>query len=139
MKQEDEPVEPGETVLRLIWSDFLKPGLDMPVQPGAFEPRKNETDGISVFRAACLADASLTLEVIAEEKRGKYAIASLLVSELSMLGLTVVPARIEKVPGHAVLVELNIVNCKADKPRCRALQKQLAEIASRSIVRLPAS
>lgn len=138
-KNEDEPVLPDEMVVRLIWCDYFKPGLDLPIQPGAFEPRKNETDGISVFRLACLSDARDALAVIGENKRDKYAIALLPIAELSALGLTIQPAKIAKVSGHAVLPELNMVSCKADRLRCKTLQRQLAEIASRNIVHRPAS
>ena len=138
MRSEDEPVLQDESVGRLIWIDYFKPQLDLIVQPGAFEPRKNETDGISVFRLACLSDPRDILAIIAVEKQPKYAIAVLPVVDLSTLGLTVQPAKIETVPGHAVLPELNIVNYQADKPRCKTVQKQLAEIASRNIVHRPA-
>lgn len=118
--------------------DYFKPGLALTVQPAAFEPHKNDTDGISVFRLACLTDPGEALAVIANEKREKYAIASLSIAELTSLGLTVQPDKIAKVPGHAVVSEMNILSCKADKARCKTLQKQLAELASRNIVHRPA-
>jgi hypothetical protein len=70
-------------------------------------------------------------------KRDGYAIALLPVSELLNLGLTVLPARIDTVPGHAVLPELNVADWKADKARWRVVQSQLAAIASGNIVRAP--
>lgn len=85
MKSEEDPVTPDESVLRLIWIDYFKPDLAMSVQPGAFEPRKNEIDGISVFRIACLNDPRDALAVIAEEKREKYAIAVLPVAGLAAI------------------------------------------------------
>jgi hypothetical protein len=90
-----------------------------------------------VFRVACLSEPCDALAVITEEKRGRYAIALLPVAELSALGLTVQPAKIANVPGHAVVSELNSVSCKADKARCKLLQRQMAAIASRNIVHLP--
>jgi hypothetical protein len=135
--EEKESIQPHESVVRLIWQDYFQPELAMPVQPGAFEPRKNETDGISVFRLACLNDVRDVLAVITEEKREKYAIAALPVAEITALGLTVKPAPIAKVPGHAVLLELNVVTCKADKARCKSMQKSLAVVASRSILHRP--
>lgn len=101
MKNEDDPVLPGEMLVRLVWHDYFKPGLDLSIQPGAFEPRKNETDGISLFRLACMADPRDALSVIAEDKREKYAIAMLPAAELAALGLTVQPSKIAKVPGIA--------------------------------------
>src|ERR1035438_307637 len=103
MKNEDDPVLPDESVLRLIWCDYFKPGLKLPIQSGAFEPHKNDTDGISVFRLACLSDPRDALVVIAEDKREKYTIVLLPVAELFALGLTVQPAKIAQVPGHAVV------------------------------------
>ncbi|MBI3822719.1 MAG: hypothetical protein HY289_08565 [Planctomycetes bacterium] len=139
MRQEDEPVLPEESVLRLIWRDFFKPDLDLAVQPAAFEPRKNEVDGISVFRLECVDNPRDVLAVIADEKRDKYAIAVLPVTAIIALGLTVQPSKIAKVSGHAILPELNAVRCKADRARCKAFQKSLAEIASLSIVHRPVS
>jgi hypothetical protein len=116
MASEDEPVSPDEAVLRLIWVDYFKPDL-----------------------AACLSDPRDALKVIAAEKRDRYAIALLPVAELSKFALTVQPAKIVEVPGHAVLPELNIVACKANRVVCKTLQKQLAEIASRMVVHRPGS
>ena len=137
-RSEEEPISPDESVLRLIWGDYFKPGLALSVQPAAFEPHKNDTDGISVFRLACLSNPGEALAVIADGKRERYATVSLPIAELAALGLTVRPDKIAKVPGHAVVPELNIESCRADKPRCKTLQKQLAESASRNIVHRPA-
>jgi len=75
MKDETSPVSPDEIVVRLIWKDFHKPGQAVSISEGAFRPKPNETDGISVFRAACLNDPRDILTVIASEKRDKYALA----------------------------------------------------------------
>lgn len=135
MKDETAPVSPDEVVVRLIWKDFLKPSHAVPIGDRAFLPKPNETDGISVFRAACLNDPSDVLAVIAPEKRDKYALALLPVSELAALGLTVQPATIEAIPGHAVIAELNIDTFNTDKAKCQAVQRQLAAIASRNVIR----
>jgi hypothetical protein len=137
MKNEDEPVTPDEWVIRLIWSDYYDATLVLPIQPGAFSPRKNETDGISVFRAACVPNPEDVLTVLAEDKRDKYAITLLSVAELTALGLNVKPAKIDLLPGHSVLPELNIVNWKADKAHWRDIQKLLAALANDHIVRRP--
>jgi hypothetical protein len=137
MKNEDEPVSPEEWLIRLIWTDYYDISLPIPIQASAFTPRKNETDGISVFRSACVGNPKDALAVIAEDKRDKYAIALLLVADVMALGLSVAPAKIDAVPGHAVLPELNIVNCKTDKTRWRGVQKQLANLASKSVVQKP--
>lgn len=137
MKDESDPVTPDEVVVRLIWTFNFKPALSQPVLREAFEPKGHETDGVSVFRAACLSSPEQALDALSPDKRDKYAIALLPVSEIEKLGLTVQPAKIDTVPGHAVLPELNIVAWKADKARWRAIQAQLAAIASGNIVRPP--
>lgn len=135
MKDETSPVSPDEVVARLIWKDFYKPTEPVPVREGAFRPKPGETDGISVFRAACLNDPRDVLAVIAPEKRDKYALALLPVSELLMLGLTVQPAKIDTIPGHAVIPELNITGIPTG-PAGRALLRQLAAIAAKSLIPL---
>lgn len=121
-------------MVRLVWGDYYKSDLPLPVQPAAFEPRKTETDGISVFRLACLNAPEDALAVIAAEKRARYAIALVPVSEIQALGMSVQPAPIPELPGHAVLPELNVLNAKADKVRWRTVQKQLAAVASRNVI-----
>jgi hypothetical protein len=137
MKGEDEPIEADELVVRCIWTFHYKPALAAPVVREAFEPRKDETDGISVYRLACLTSSEQALEAFAEDKRDRYAIAMLQVSEIEKLGLTVVPARIERVPGHAVIPELNITAFLQDRAKSRETQKELTAIANRNIVRGP--
>ena len=137
MKGEDEPVTSDEFLVRCIWTFNYKPALAQPIVREAFEPRKDETDGISVFRLACLTSAEQALEAFAANKQDRYALALLPVTEIEKLGLSVVPAKIDVVPGHAVLPELNITMCIADRAKCRAVQKQLAMFANRSIVRVP--
>lgn len=137
MKEEFEPIALDELVLRLIWGDYFKPDLQLPVQPGAFEPRKSEAGGISVFRMACLQTPKDALKVIAQEKQAKYAIAMLAITDLQVLGLTVRLDPIDAVPGHAVVPELNSKDYKTEKARWRTIQKQLAELASRNVCHRP--
>lgn len=137
MKDESEPVTPDEFVIRLVWWDFYDATADPVLHPKAFLPKPNETDGISVFRAACLPDPEAVLTVIAEEKKGKYAIVMFPVAEVLALGLTIQPAKIDTIAGHAVLPELNATAVGADRPRWKLVQKQLADIASKYVVRVP--
>lgn len=134
MKSEDEPVSADEAVVRLVWHQFLRPGTLVPVQPVAFKPRADETDGISVFRAACLAAPTDALGAMRPEKRGGYAVALLPVAELTALGLSVRRARIDTVPGHAVIPELNIVAVDGDRIRWKTVQIALAQIAARNLI-----
>lgn len=137
MKGEHEPVTPEEFVIRLIWKSYYDPTQPRPIQSGGFSPKPNETDGISVFRAACVATPEDVLAVFAPEKRDGYAIALLPVAELTALGLTVQTVKIDAVPGHAVLPELNIGASKAAKAKWRDTQKLMAALANIRIVRVP--
>lgn len=137
MTPETDPVSPDESVIRLVWTGFYDPALDFPVLPAAFRPRADEADGISVFRAACVAAPEDVLAVIAAEKRDRYGIVLLRVADLAALELSVHPAPIPTVPGHAVLPELNIVLAKTDRDRCLGIQADLARLAHDRIVRAP--
>ncbi len=137
MKDEFEPISSDETVLRLIWTDYFDPSLTLAVQPGAFAPKKNETTGISVFRAQCLGDPLNALKVIEVEKRNKYAIAVLRMEDLALLGLSVTTSKIDALPGHCLVPELNIESVKADKARWRDITKKLAVLASQNVIANP--
>lgn len=102
-----------------------------------FEPRKNETGGISFFRRDCLNDPTDALAAIVEEKRSRYAIVLVPVSLLASLGLSVRPDRIEGVSGHVVVPEINITDYSADKARFTPIKLRLAEVASENIVHRP--
>jgi hypothetical protein len=138
MKDENELVTPDEYVIRMVWMDHYKEGLALPIQPGAFAPKKNETDGISVFRADCVNSPEDVLHVIAQEKREKYAIAMLKVAELQGIGLTVKPAKIDTIRGHSVLPELNVVSVQENPDLWRDVRKKLAALAGQSIIKCPA-
>jgi len=137
MKDENEPVAPDEILVRLVWTFNYKAGAAQPVKPEAFEPKNHETDGVSVFRLACLSSPEQALEAMAPDKRDRYAIVLLSVADVTALGLTVMPAKIDTVPGHAVLPELNITAHKTDKAKWRDIEKQLALLANARIVRAP--
>lgn len=134
MIAEDEPITPDEWVVRLIWGQFLRLGEPVPVQPVAFRPRANEVEGISVFRAACLSEPQDCLIVIAPEKRDKYALSLLPVSELLRLGLTARPAKIDVIPGHAVIPQLNITAVEKDQSYWKSIQIELAILAGKNLI-----
>lgn len=134
MKDENSPVSPDEVVVRLIWTDFYKPGAATPVRDRAFLPRPNEDTGISVFRLACLTDAKDALAAIAPDKQGKYALSLIAVAELAAIGLTVQPAKIDTVPGHAVIPELNNSLAATDAKTCLEIQKKLAALAAKNLI-----
>ena len=134
MKDETSPVSPDEMVVRLIWKDYYKPDNEPPIGERAFLPRPDETDGISVFRLACLTDPKNALVAMATEKRDRYAIAVIPVSELLALGLSVKTAKIDAVPGHAVIPELNIAAVKSDRAWWKVLQRQLVALAAKNLL-----
>ena len=134
MKDEASPITPDEWMLRLIWIDFYKPELAISIRDRAFTPRTNESDGISMFRLACVNNPEDILAVIAPEKREKYVLASLSVAEILELGLTVQPSKITGVAGHVVIPELTIEFLTAEGGACQMLQKKLAQIAARRLI-----
>lgn len=134
MKDENAPVSPDEVVVRLVWTDFYKPNLAVPVRDRAFLPRASDDTGLSVFRLACLADARDALAAIAPDKRDKYALALIPVAELTALGLSVEPAKIDAAPGHAVIPELNSGLLAADPGKCAEFQHKLAAVAAKNLI-----
>lgn len=137
MKSEDEPVGPDEFVLRLIWRDFLKLGNVPKISPRAFRPRPNETDGISVFREACVSRPEDILIVIDPQKRDKYGIVRIPVAGIQAMGLSLVSAKIETAPGHVVIPELNIVAFDADSVNLESKMEALAALAGANLIRRP--
>ena len=109
----------------------------MPISAQAFAPRKDETEGISVFRASCVAAPEAVLAVFAESKRSLYALVAISVSDIYAMGLSVEPASIAEVSGHALIPELNAEICKADKQWCDGIKKGLAILASNRVLRAP--
>jgi hypothetical protein len=136
MKPETDPITPDELLIRLVWEDRVTDKVPV-ISPNAFEPRKNETDGISFFRRDCLNDPTDALAVIAEDKRARYAIVLVPVSVLTSLDLSVKPSQIATIPGHVVVPEININDYSGDKKRFTPIKLRLAEEASNNIVRRP--
>lgn len=98
MSDERSPVSLNEWVLRAIPNveHFYKP----PILRVAFEPNRNDTDGLSVFREGFTNAAEVARSL---PKRGDYYVVRLSVRELSELALTVTPSPLPEGPrGHAV-------------------------------------
>ncbi len=139
MKDQNDPITEDEWLLRLVWEDrFVK--RDPPISLNAFEPRDGrhpDTEGISLFREACVENPEDILAVVAADKRHRYGIVKIPVSMLAGQDLTVRPDNIEEVPGHVVMPELNLVAYSAN-PNDFLTQKQaLARISSENIVLRP--
>ena len=137
MTPETAPVAPDEMLIRLVWKSFYKPADRVAVRPSAFTPRPDETDGISLFRLACLPSAEAALAVMAPEKQGRYAVTLIPAAEVFGMGLSVTPAPIPTVPGHAVIPELNCVFEVAEPMKAQELRLKLAELATANVVRPP--
>jgi len=136
MKSETDPILAEEWLLRLVWRDRVT-GRTPIISPNSFEPRKNESTGISLFRRDCLNDPVEALLVIAEEKRPSYAIVQLLVSRFISLKFSVKPNPIDVIPGHVVVPEINIIAYWVNKDYFKPIFLQLAEMASENIIRRP--
>jgi hypothetical protein len=139
MKAETDPITEDEWLIRLVWETKLKvKDQAILIAANAFEPLPNDTDGLSLFRRACLKDPGDALLAIAvEEKRRRYAIAQVPASLLPSLGLSVRSAPIAAVPGHVVIPEINIADYTANKARFTPVKQRLAEVASENVLRWP--
>jgi len=132
-----QPVSANEFVYRRIHRNFYDAQLSTPVQRVAFQPNKNDSTGLSVFRARFVQPVD-TLANIEAAKQSDYYVARLAVQDLHRLGLTVVPEPDPGGPaGHAVFPELSWQAYQADKQRLKVIQVELAKLASAAIVHQP--
>lgn len=141
MKLETDPIGDEEWLLRLVWEDRFV-ARQPPISPNAFEPRAGrhpDTDGLSLFREACVHDPTDILAVVAVDKQDRYGIVRIPVKLLTELGLTVNPSPISEVSGHVVVPELNITAYRENAAAYMPIKAHLAEIASNNIVRQPPS
>lgn len=138
MKAETDPITSDEWLIRLVWETKLKKQGSR-VAAEAFEPRPNDTDGLSLFRRDCLNDLSDALSAVAVEKRPRYGIVQISYSLLTSLGLSVQLKPISTVPGHVVVPELNVTAHLASKVSFAPIKLKLADVASENILRRPTS
>lgn len=131
MKSERDPVSLDEYVLRRIHRSMFDGSLPVPVIRTAFQPGPPDTKGISVFREEFVSAGEIS---DAARTPGAYYVTRLSVRVLKeTLGLSVIPDADEnQPPGHALIPEINASN-KGDR-RLKELQRELAKLASRSIV-----
>ncbi|MCS7167271.1 MAG: hypothetical protein RMI91_11630 [Gemmatales bacterium] len=134
MKQEHEPISGDEWLLRRVHRQYFRPGQFMVISPNAFEPRVRgrapDTDGISLFRAACLSRPEEVLSPITPNKRKDYGVVRISVRFIKSLGLNVVSRPVPDLPGHVVIPELNAYDYAANKSRFTPIKMRLAEEAS---------
>jgi hypothetical protein len=143
MKAETDPITENEWLLRRVHKDKFRTDKEPLISPNAFEPRIKgrdpDTDGISLYRADCLADPTEILATVTEEKRHEYGIVRIPVRSLATLQLTVKMEVDSRIKGHVVIPELNSVDYEANKSRFTPIKLNLATIASEeeNIVRSP--
>jgi hypothetical protein len=134
-RDERSRVLPDEALLRRIHKNHYKFTKQTSVERVAFEPNKNDTDGLSVFRAAFVSPTDLVAGA-----RDTYYVAKIMVAELQRFSppLSVIPdSDPEQPPGHALIPEANFVRLKNEKYPSKELQRDLAKIASNNIVYRP--
>lgn len=118
-----EPISDDEILYRRIpeSENLYDPAIGAPPSFRAFRPRPYDTTGLSLYRAKYT-----TPEQVAENDRGKrFYIAELRAGDLRRHGITVTPAPLPELPGHAEIPTLTNQNRTTD--RAEALQVLLAE------------
>ena len=134
MDTEHDPVARAEFVLRRIHPNHIDAQLNPAVQRVAFQPSPKDTDGLSVYRELFVTPQRVAM---AGRQGVQYHIARLGVSDLLRIGVSVKPSpRTDELPGHAIIPELTVQNAK--HPQSKELQRELAVLASRTIVYPPA-
>jgi hypothetical protein len=135
MKSEAAPITDDEWLLRRVRYDRFRTDKVPVISPNAFEPRIKgrdpDTDGISLYRSACLADLTEVLNTIDPERRHEYAIVRVQVSLLWSHGFSVQSKPVEVVRGHVVIPELNASDYENDKARFTPIKLHLATEASK--------
>lgn len=126
-----EIIDDDENVLRRIHQTFYRRDLPIPVSRAAFEPNKNDIDGLSVFRAEFITPERLVLD---RKEPTLYCVAALPVLNLRRLSLTVLSAEIDNLPGHAIIPELAYSAYQANKHRLKEILVELARLVSTRIV-----
>ena len=143
MKSESDPITDEEWLLRRVRREQFRTEKYPLISPNAFEPRikgrEPDTDGISLYRQACLADVSMILETVANERRSEYGIVRVPVTLLRTLNLTVTAVPDERILGHVVIPELNASDYAANKSAFLSIKEALATVASEdaNILRWP--
>src|SRR4051794_34725218 len=122
-----EPVPAANFVLRRIHRNHFDPNLPIPIQRLAFEPAKNDTDGLSVY---CEQSISAAEVAAGGRSPGNYYVCRLAVADLHALQLSVVIAPGD-LPGHALIPEMTRASHEANKRHSKELQQTLAVLASK--------
>src|SRR5262245_13181707 len=120
MKSEDDPITDDEWLLRHVRKERFRTDEVPLVSPTALEPRLKarnpDTDGISFFRAACLADPVEILAGVSADRRREYGIVKVSAGFLNTIHLTV-KNKPGEIKGHVVVPELNAIDYQRNKAR----------------------
>lgn len=134
MKAETDPITDDEWLFRRVRIQQFRAGKVPRVSPTAFEPRilgrDPDHDGISLYRAACLADPSEVFATIQPDRWCEYGIVRIPVSWLRSQNLSVKIAPDNRVKGHVVIPELNAHDYKSNKSSFAVIKLALATLAS---------
>lgn len=143
---ETDPVFPNEVLLRTVPNSigyYTKAMGKWAINPNAFEPARDDTDGISLFRE----------DFVTKEQLGRLSrhangvrVARLVARECTTLQLSLSPAPDpDWSPGHMVIPELSaalffVKRTPQTKPqiqRIKDLAQELAQIATRHEIYIP--
>jgi len=121
----DEPIEPEETLYRLV-SRGAYDGTPAEVPPAVFEPKPNDTDGLSLFRAKYI-----TKEEAARRRKGRgICVVAIKAGDLIKAGISIIPDPVGPNgpgPAHALLPQLNYT--AINTPGLAALENACADVA----------
>lgn len=140
LKKETDLVTNSEDILRRIVNgkETFNLNNNPPITRGNFSPTKNDIDGLSVSRSEFSSPELIALT--GTNSKGYY-VSSLGVTNISNLGLSVMPDPIKTEPiGHALIPELKLSEYKRRKANPTQRQEliqlttELAELASTNIV-----
>ena len=148
MKLETDPITDDEWLLRRVPKDRFRTDKTPVISLNAFEPRIEgpkvrdpDTDGISLYREACLTAPDVVLTTLALDKQPNYGIVRLQVAFIKSLKLTVEIKLDDRILGHVVIPEMNSMRYedKQIKESIKQNMLKLAEEASKieNIVREP--
>jgi hypothetical protein len=111
-----------EYVLRAVHEDYFDPESGLGVSRQAFVPRKNDLDGISVYRRS-----DCTPEELAASLEQRNYIFAIRVEAVRALGLSVIPDESEPgLGGHCLIPQLSFGAMKEDRKLVRNLTYKLA-------------
>lgn len=137
MKSESDAITDDEFLLRRVHKSRFKTEKCPVISPSSFEPRLKgpktrdaDTDGISLFREACLSSPEDCLAKIPDEKRSEWGLVRIPVHELKKIDLTVQPSPDDRILGHVVIPEMSASEFENNGDFVRSRMDHLARICS---------